>query len=29
VESVEVHDATVLDLGHRRPLENFSLLETE
>ena len=29
VKSVEVHDATVLDLGHRRPLENFSLLETE
>ena len=29
VESIEVEDAAVLDLGYRRPLENFSLLATE
>jgi acylphosphatase len=29
VESIDVADAAVLDLGYRRPLENFSLLATE
>jgi acylphosphatase len=29
VESIEVEDAEVLDLGYRRPLEKFSLLATE
>jgi acylphosphatase len=29
VESIEVEDAAVLDLGYRRPLEHFSLLATE
>jgi acylphosphatase len=29
VESVDVEEASVLDLGYRRPLENFSLLATE
>jgi acylphosphatase len=29
VEAVEVEEASVLDLGYRRPLENFSLLATE
>ena len=29
VESIDVEDAAVLDLGFRRPLENFSLLATE
>jgi acylphosphatase len=29
VESIDVEDAAVLDLGYRRPLENFSLLATE
>ena len=29
VESIDISDAEVLDLGYRRPLENFSLLATE
>jgi acylphosphatase len=29
VDSIEIEDAAVLDLGYRRPLENFSLLATE
>ena len=29
VESIDVENAEVLDLSHRRPLENFSLLATE
>jgi acylphosphatase len=29
VESIEVEEAAVLDLGYRRPLEHFSLLATE
>ena len=29
VESVDIEEASVLDLGYRRPLENFSLLATE
>ena len=29
VESIDISEAEVLDLGYRRPLENFSLLATE
>ena len=29
VESIDIEEASVLDLGYRRPLENFSLLATE
>jgi len=29
VESIDIEDAAVLDLGYRRPLEHFSLLATE
>ncbi len=29
VDSIDIEEAAVLDLGHRRPLEHFSLLATE
>jgi acylphosphatase len=29
VESIDIEEAAVLELGYRRPLENFSLLATE
>jgi acylphosphatase len=29
VDAIDIEEASVLDLGYRRPLENFSLLATE